>query len=94
MQEGDPQTRGKFIFMDIVVGSLSKAMYKAHVIFDLLMMVITAGKERDKSEWCKIFMDAGFSRWKMSHVMGVWTSSNCIIRLSCMAAPNVCKNRS
>ncbi|KAM0829727.1 hypothetical protein ACQ4PT_066701 [Festuca glaucescens] len=65
-----PKLGGKVIIMDIVVGSLSKSMYEAHVLSDLLMMVITAGKERDESEWCKIFMDAGFSRWKTRPVIG------------------------
>lgn len=65
-----PESGGKVIIVDIVVGSPSKAMYEAQVVFDLLMMVITAGKERDEHEWRKIFMDAGFSHHKTRPVLG------------------------
>lgn len=67
-----PKSGGKVIIIDIVVGSPSplKAMLEAQVSFDLLMMVITAGKERDEHEWRKIFMDAGFSHYKTRPVLG------------------------
>uniref|UniRef100_A0ACD5ZY99 Uncharacterized protein n=1 Tax=Avena sativa TaxID=4498 RepID=A0ACD5ZY99_AVESA len=62
---------GKVIIVDMVVGSPSNnAAYEAQVLFDLLMMVITAGKERDEREWTKIFMDAGFSHHKTRPVLG------------------------
>uniref|UniRef100_A0A0E0I9W7 O-methyltransferase domain-containing protein n=2 Tax=Oryza TaxID=4527 RepID=A0A0E0I9W7_ORYNI len=61
---------GKVIIIDIVVGSPSKDMFEAQVSFDLLMMVITSGKERDQHEWHKIFMDAGFSHYKTRPVLG------------------------
>lgn len=64
------EKRGKVIVIDIVVGSPSKAMFEAQVLFDLLMMVITSGKERDELEWRKIFMDAGFSHSKTRPVLG------------------------
>ncbi|KAM0891189.1 hypothetical protein ACQ4PT_026556 [Festuca glaucescens] len=66
-----PESGGKVIIVDMVVGSPSKAMYyKDQVLFDLLMMVMTTGKERDEHEWRKIFMDAGFSRHKTRPVLG------------------------
>jgi hypothetical protein len=49
------------IIIDIIVGSPCKAMFEAQVSFDLLMMAVTSGKERDEGEWRKIFMDAGCS---------------------------------
>uniref|UniRef100_A0A0E0LTD7 O-methyltransferase domain-containing protein n=1 Tax=Oryza punctata TaxID=4537 RepID=A0A0E0LTD7_ORYPU len=61
---------GKVIIIDIVVGSPSKNMFEAQVSFDLLMMVITSGKERDQHEWHRIFMDAGFSHYKTKPVLG------------------------
>ncbi|XP_047072423.1 flavonoid O-methyltransferase-like protein Os11g0303600 [Lolium rigidum] len=65
-----PESGGKVIIVDIVVGSHSNAMLEAQVTFDLLMMVITSGKERDEHEWRKIFMDAGFSHYKTRPVLG------------------------
>ncbi|KAM0858694.1 hypothetical protein ACQ4PT_047686 [Festuca glaucescens] len=66
-----PESGGKVIIVDMVVGSPSKAeYYKDQVLFDLLMMVMTAGKERDEHEWRKIFMDAGFSHHKTRPVLG------------------------
>uniref|UniRef100_A0ACD5XLK2 Uncharacterized protein n=1 Tax=Avena sativa TaxID=4498 RepID=A0ACD5XLK2_AVESA len=65
-----PKPGGKVIIVDMVVGSTSNPAYEAQVLFDLLMMVITAGKERDEREWSKIFMDAGFSHHKTRPVLG------------------------
>lgn len=68
-----PESGGKVIIVDSVVGSTnsnSKAMFEGHVLLDLLMMVVTAGKERDEQEWRKIFMDAGFSNYKTKPVLG------------------------
>uniref|UniRef100_A0A0A9C743 O-methyltransferase C-terminal domain-containing protein n=1 Tax=Arundo donax TaxID=35708 RepID=A0A0A9C743_ARUDO len=45
-------------------------MFEAQVSFDLLMMVITGGKERDEHEWRKIFMDAGFGHYKTRLLLG------------------------
>ncbi|KAL6858761.1 hypothetical protein ACP4OV_017763 [Aristida adscensionis] len=61
---------GKVIIIDIIVGSSSKAMLEAQVSMDLLMMVMTGGKEREEHEWCKIFTDAGFGRYKARPVLG------------------------
>lgn len=61
---------GGVIIMDVVVGSPNEANYEGQVMSDLLMMVITSGKERDAHEWRKIFMDAGFSHYKTRPVLG------------------------
>ena len=65
-----PKSGGKVIVMDVVVGSPYEASYEGQVLSDLLMMVLTSGKERDEREWRKIFMDAGFSRYKTRPVLG------------------------
>jgi hypothetical protein len=66
-----PESGGKVIIVDMVVGSPSKAeYYREQVLFDLLMMVMTTGKERDEHEWRKIFMDAGFTHHKTRPVLG------------------------
>jgi hypothetical protein len=40
---------------------LTAVTFETQVSFDLLMMAVTSGKERDEGEWRKIFMDAGCS---------------------------------
>jgi hypothetical protein len=45
-------------------------MFEAQVSFDLLMMAVTSGKERDEGEWRKIFMDAGFSHYEAKPLHG------------------------
>lgn len=61
---------GKVIIVDMVVGSPSKSMLEAQALFDLLMMVMTPGKEREEHEWGKIFKDAGFGHYKTRPIMG------------------------
>ncbi|KAE8769213.1 O-methyltransferase ZRP4 [Hordeum vulgare] len=61
---------GKVIIVDMVVGSPSTSMFEGQVLFDMLMMVMTPGKEREEHEWGKIFMDAGFNHYKTRPIMG------------------------
>uniref|UniRef100_A0ACD5Z9L5 Uncharacterized protein n=1 Tax=Avena sativa TaxID=4498 RepID=A0ACD5Z9L5_AVESA len=64
-------TGGKVIIVDVLVGSSpSKDMLQVQLQLDLLMMAMTAGKERDEQQWRKIFMDAGFSNYKTRSLMG------------------------
>jgi hypothetical protein len=65
-----PDGGGKVIIIDVIVGSSCKAMFEAQVSLDLLMMAVTSGKERDESEWRKIFMDAGFSHYEAKPLLG------------------------
>ncbi|XP_062190910.1 O-methyltransferase ZRP4-like [Phragmites australis] len=61
---------GKVIIIDTIIGSPSKAIFEAQVTVDLMMMVLTSGKEREEHQWHKIFMDAGFGHYKARPVMG------------------------
>ncbi|CAN6330397.1 unnamed protein product [Urochloa humidicola] len=68
-----PDGGGKVIIIDVIVGSPSKseaAMFEAQALLDVLMMAVTSGKERDESEWRKIFMDAGFSHYEAKPLLG------------------------
>lgn len=58
------------IIIDTVVGSPAKDVFQAQVSFDMLMMVLTTGKERDEQEWGEIFVDAGFKHYKIKPVLG------------------------
>uniref|UniRef100_A0A0D9WYK4 O-methyltransferase domain-containing protein n=1 Tax=Leersia perrieri TaxID=77586 RepID=A0A0D9WYK4_9ORYZ len=62
---------GKIIIIDIVMGSSSQAMcHGTQQLFDLIIAVLTPGKERDEKEWWKIFKEAGFTKYKISPVLG------------------------
>uniref|UniRef100_A0ACD5U1G4 Uncharacterized protein n=1 Tax=Avena sativa TaxID=4498 RepID=A0ACD5U1G4_AVESA len=62
---------GKVIIIDTVVeaGLQDKKHKEVHVLFDMYMMLIN-GIERDEQEWSKIFVEAGFSGYKITPVLG------------------------
>ncbi|KAG8641337.1 hypothetical protein MANES_13G140468v8 [Manihot esculenta] len=39
--------------------------------FDMLMMVLVTGRERNEKEWTKLFYDAGFGYHKINPVLGL-----------------------
>lgn len=60
------------IIIDIVVGSSAEATYHAtQELYDLHMSMLTPGMERDEKEWCKLFMESGFTNYKINHVLGL-----------------------
>ncbi|CAO1944821.1 unnamed protein product [Urochloa humidicola] len=66
---------GKVVIIDIVVGgssstSATKEVFEAQLLMDMCMMVLVTGKERDEETWSKIFMDAGFTGYKIRPVLG------------------------
>ena len=65
---------GKLIIVDMVVknhevGSDESA--KTQLFFDMLMMALTTGKERTQKDWVKILLDAGFSDYKFTPILGL-----------------------
>ena len=65
-------SQGKVIIVESVFGSSpSRVMHQAQLLLDLGMMVLTKGKEREEHEWHKMFVDAGFSHYKVKPVLGV-----------------------
>ncbi|KAI5019494.1 hypothetical protein ZWY2020_044382 [Hordeum vulgare] len=63
---------GKVIIVDMVVGSGPNEIVtrETQVLYDLLIMSFE-GIERGELEWKKIFMEAGFSEYKIISVLGV-----------------------
>jgi hypothetical protein len=63
---------GKVIIIDAVVANEKedKETYEAQLFFDLEMMVLVNGKERNEKEWSKLFFSAGFSNYKITHGLG------------------------
>uniref|UniRef100_A0ACD5U1Q6 Uncharacterized protein n=1 Tax=Avena sativa TaxID=4498 RepID=A0ACD5U1Q6_AVESA len=62
---------GKVIIIDIVVGAglQDKKHTEVHALLDMYIMFIN-GIERDEQEWSKIFVEAGFSDYKITPVLG------------------------
>uniref|UniRef100_A0ACD6A9D6 Uncharacterized protein n=1 Tax=Avena sativa TaxID=4498 RepID=A0ACD6A9D6_AVESA len=62
---------GKVIIIEIVVEpSLEPIMFEAQLLFDMLMMVNTRGGQRDEKHWRELFMQAGFTNYKIVKKLG------------------------
>ncbi|KAF8388461.1 hypothetical protein HHK36_027133 [Tetracentron sinense] len=65
---------GKVIILDIVVKDEDKGepeLKETQLCFDMVMMVNFGSKERNEHEWQKIFVDAGFTEYKIKPVLGI-----------------------
>ncbi|PKA47249.1 Trans-resveratrol di-O-methyltransferase [Apostasia shenzhenica] len=64
---------GKVIIIDIVVGAgaSTQASVETQLLFDLEMMILTTGKERDEGEWRKLFVAAGYNNYKITPSIGL-----------------------
>ncbi|OVA03035.1 O-methyltransferase [Macleaya cordata] len=65
---------GKVIVIEIVVEEDSKLendqLTKTQLYFDMLMMTTFNGKERSEKQWEKLFLEAGFSDYKITTLSG------------------------
>jgi len=63
---------GKVIIIDMVVDKEMKddESFETQLLFDILMMVLVTGKERNKKEWVKLFSSAGFNNYKITPFVG------------------------
>lgn len=64
---------GKLIIIDMVMERKKedKESTETQLLFDLLMMVNLNGKERNENEWKNLFMEAGFSGYKIISKLGL-----------------------
>lgn len=64
---------GKVIIIDIVVGQRNEnhELTEAKLFFDMIMMVVVTGREREEKEWEKLFLEAGFSHYKITNIFGM-----------------------
>ncbi|KAL2341834.1 hypothetical protein Fmac_009774 [Flemingia macrophylla] len=65
--------KGKVIIIDIVISEKNEdhVLTEAKLLFDMLMMVLVNGKEREEKEWEKLFLGAGFSHYKITPLFGM-----------------------
>ncbi|XP_038701800.1 isoflavone 4'-O-methyltransferase-like [Tripterygium wilfordii] len=66
---GGKGKRGKVIIIDIVLSDQKsdgdQESTELMLIFDIFMMAVLTGKERSEKEWERLFLDAGFSHYKI-----------------------------
>ncbi|MED6127625.1 putative O-methyltransferase 3 [Stylosanthes scabra] len=68
---------GKVIIIDMVIMEEEKkkcdddTSVETQLFFDMLMMVLLAGKQRNEKEWAKLIFSAGFSNYKISPILGL-----------------------
>ncbi|WCJ30893.1 Pluviatolide O-methyltransferase [Euphorbia peplus] len=72
-KDGDGGVK-QVIIMDIVMDKDNQVHHLASEttkLYDLEMMVLVSGIERNENQWAKIFFDAGFTSYKIHHVLGL-----------------------
>ncbi|KAK1425403.1 hypothetical protein QVD17_20755 [Tagetes erecta] len=64
---------GKLIIIEMVVKvhKDENKLLETQLFFDMLMLTEVKGKERSEEEWVKLFVDAGFSDYKITPVLGL-----------------------
>ncbi|KAJ4965094.1 hypothetical protein NE237_016943 [Protea cynaroides] len=63
----------KVIIIDMLVDD-RKAEHKStetQLLFDMLMMTLQTGRERTEKEWEKLFLESGFSHYKITVILGL-----------------------
>lgn len=63
---------GKVIIIEMVIDDKKDQheLTKTKLFYDMMMMVLLAGRERDEKEWEKLFLEAGFSHYKITPTFG------------------------
>ncbi|MED6128782.1 putative O-methyltransferase 3 [Stylosanthes scabra] len=59
---------GKVIIIDMVMKD--DESLQTQLFFDMLMMVLVTGKERNEKEWAKLIFAAGFCDYKITPILG------------------------
>ena len=63
---------GKVIIIDMVIGNEKgdNESVETKLFYDMEMMVLVTGKERNEKEWAKLIFSAGFSNYTITAVLG------------------------
>ncbi|KAL0413849.1 UNVERIFIED_CONTAM: putative O-methyltransferase 3 [Sesamum radiatum] len=67
------EKRGKVVIIEMVVDDqkVDHKSVETQLFFDMLMMTLVDGRERNQKEWAKLFFDAGFTSYKISPLLGI-----------------------
>ncbi|XAR53235.1 hypothetical protein NMG60_11021702, partial [Bertholletia excelsa] len=63
---------GKVIVIDIVLENhkVDQELVETQLFFDMEMLIYILGRERTEKEWAKLFCEAGFSDYRIAHILG------------------------
>uniref|UniRef100_A0A224XH25 N-acetylserotonin methyltransferase n=1 Tax=Hypericum tomentosum TaxID=1137039 RepID=A0A224XH25_9ROSI len=69
----DGRDGGKVIVIDMIVNHKINGdkQIETQLFFDMLMMTVSTGRERTEKQWAKLIADAGFTRYEISHQLGL-----------------------
>ncbi|XP_028761702.1 probable O-methyltransferase 3 [Neltuma alba] len=69
---GNGKRGNKVIIIDMVVDQQNKdhELVETQLFLDMLMMVLSTGRERSEKEWVKLICSAGFTNYKISRLLG------------------------
>ncbi|KAI9377668.1 hypothetical protein POPTR_019G093200v4 [Populus trichocarpa] len=64
---------GKVMIIDMMMENQKgeDESIETQIFFDMLMMILVTGQERNEKEWAKLFSDAGFSNYKITPILGL-----------------------
>ncbi|XP_043690339.1 trans-resveratrol di-O-methyltransferase-like [Telopea speciosissima] len=64
---------GKVIIIEMVVEDrkVDHKSTETQLFFDMLMMTLVTGKERTEKEWEKLFLESGFTHYKITPLLGL-----------------------
>ncbi|KAF3451416.1 hypothetical protein FNV43_RR07511 [Rhamnella rubrinervis] len=68
-----PSDGGKVIIIDAVINRNKEEhqVTEVKLFLDMLMMVMTTGRERSEKQWKKLFLEAGFRSYKITPIFGL-----------------------
>ncbi|KDP35391.1 hypothetical protein JCGZ_10375 [Jatropha curcas] len=71
-RNGKRENNNKVIIIDMVMGNQNSNddWIEAELLFDMAEMACLTGKQRNEEEWSKLFMDAGFTKYKINYLLG------------------------
>lgn len=63
----------KVIIIDMVMDNTKsdKETVETQLFYDMLMMTLVSGRERNEAEWAKLFVAAGFGDYKITPALGL-----------------------
>ncbi|KAI6697297.1 hypothetical protein NL676_017416 [Syzygium grande] len=63
----------RVIIIDMVVDDPAgdRELIETQHFFDMLMMILASGRERNETEWAKLFVAAGFGDYKITPILGL-----------------------
>ncbi|KAG8364738.1 hypothetical protein BUALT_Bualt18G0029900 [Buddleja alternifolia] len=66
---------GKVMIIDMIIlegggGECDDKAMENQLFFDMAMMTYVDGKERSEKEWAKLFLEAGFTTYNITHAFG------------------------